>query len=412
MAAWQRERQAGRSRYLYGLRGERSSQSSVALGLLLLLVVGMQQVVQADGDALGSLRYRSALDAGRGEVPQSEDAARKRESERPPLADVGGAEAAGRTSTAPEGGVSRQHGPFRLRHLDTISLAFHQAVLEPAGTLRAGQFRLESFLEYGSSQTASQGRDWRAQHDLETLRWTWSASLGLTDDLELGIHLPFTYASSGFLDEFIDDFHSSTGLEESRRPRDAFTDFAARDGTVFAGTTEDELELADLSLSLKYAFLEDSRDGIGLATRGAIDLPTGDSDRGFGSGGVEASLGLLAEKHVGPCSLYMTVDALFQGTPTMYRRAGVRLEPVVLSGGVAVELRLVDWLVPVVQVHYAQSLFRDGRGERFEHDRIQGSLGFWIPIVDDVDLQLGLVEDLLSAATPDVSFFLGLVYRN
>jgi len=305
--------------------------------------------------------------------------------------------------------VVPRRGPFRMRSLDSLSLLFVHPSMETARTVPAGSLELSSDLLYASQEALSEARGYYSLSDGETMRLELSARWGLTDDLELAVTLPFHRMSTGFLDDFIDDFHDVTGLGPVRESNGLFNDDYLLDGQQYGGLPQDSFDIADLPISLKYAlFREDRDDPASLSVRAAIELPTGDEERGFGSGFVDGAVGIVGERTLGDVTIYASVDGVFQGNPDRFEDVGVEVEPASVVAGAAIEWRLCDWLVPVMQVDWAPRLLRDSGGRRLRRDRFSWTIGAHIVPCESFRLRLALNEDISVASVPDVTFLIGL----
>ncbi len=67
-------------------------------------------------------------------------------------------------------------------------------------------------------------------------------------------------------------------------------------------TTKDESGLGDTSLEVKWRFFE--REGLSLAVKPGINLPTGDEDKGFGAGKVGYHVYAIASKEADPWAFH------------------------------------------------------------------------------------------------------------
>lgn len=125
--------------------------------------------------------------------------------------------------------------------------------------------------------------------DLETTRLTVDLDYGLGSRLEVGITVPVVNAHRGFLDEVINDFHEAFGFPGGGRrgvSNDRFR-YEVVDGIHpplrVAGP---RAGLGDLQVRSRMALLGNGTQ-TGLVAELAVELPTGKTDRGLGSGGVD-----------------------------------------------------------------------------------------------------------------------------
>jgi hypothetical protein len=302
----------------------------------------------------------------------------------------------------------RIFGPLPIRSIDSISLLFHQAPLDTASTVPCGVFQTGFDLQYGSHENGGRANGFVAVHDEEILRWEFWGRFGLTDSLEFGFSIPLHYASSGFLDSFISDFHGVTGLGPTDQRNQLFFDSAEFRGQRFAGLPEDHMSLGDVPMTLKLAVLEDGADPIGFALRAGIELPTGHTEDRFGSGRIDGGLGILAQKTLGDVTLFGSADASFQDNPTLFERAGVEVKPVTANAALGLEWRLLDWLALVSQLNYGEALLKNGGGTLLARERLLLALGAHVAICEDASLRISLVEDLVTGPVADVAFLVGL----
>jgi hypothetical protein len=322
-----------------------------------------------------------------------------------PRGDAGSAGAAG--GAAGPGGA---RGPLPVRFMDSLSLLFYQPVAERAATLPQGAWRFSTVAHYASHAKFSSGPDFSLARDGEILRWELGAAWGIIDRMELQAVLPLHYATSGFLDAFIDDVHSVTRLGPTGLPRNQFADRLAFRGRTFHELEENRLGLGDASLAAKWSLLLEPEAPLGLALRGGLGLPSGSASRSFGSGQVDGGIGLLLEKALGSLHLYASASTSFPQAPRRFREAGVRIEPVVITASASVEWRIFEWLSALGQIDYGQPLLRNADIPQLTSARAMWSLGLKAG-GPRFSVQAAVVEDLVSGAAADVIFLLGLEAR-
>ncbi len=143
------------------------------------------------------------------------------------------------------------------------AFAAHPLVTDDAGTEGRGNFLLELTVEYayddeaGSEETGAEAAV--------------SFAAGLTDSLDVVLGLPYGYSRT----------------EEG--------------GAV----TSEEDGVSDLSVELKWRFYEG--DGLGLALKPGVTLPTGDDEKGLGNGRPSYSIALIASKETGHWAFHVNL---------------------------------------------------------------------------------------------------------
>jgi hypothetical protein len=247
---------------------------------------------------------------------------------------------------------------------------------------------------------------------MEWLRLELRGQYGITEDLEIALTIPFHHTNSGFMDDFVNDFHDLTGLGPSDRPTNNYEDDLSFRGEQILSFPEESLQIADVPVSLKYAWLRDGRDPLGVSFRVGIELPTGDRTDGAGNGAVDGGIGLIVEKSVGDFSFFTSLDAAFQQTPSHFRAAGVDVDPVVPAAALAAEWRALDWLAVVGQLNFAGRLIPGADIPQLQRPRLFWTIGVHAQVSDHVALRIGMVEDAITGSSPDVVFFFGCSVHN
>ena len=162
--------------------------------------------------------------------------------------------------------------------------------------LSAGQASSQVDLEITNEFHLQSKADEEVYFDYERTQLNLSFQYGITDDLSVGVNLPYISNSGGFMDGLIENWHDLFGLQQGGRddsPRDQFI--------ISYQNTEQSLRLdnsdqgiGDISLFLNKRIID--VDQHKLKARASIKLPTGDDDQLFGSGGYGFSMSLNGSK--------------------------------------------------------------------------------------------------------------------
>ncbi len=306
----------------------------------------------------------------------------------------------------------RVFGPLPLRSLAGLALIFHQPVGERATTLEAGRWRFSTHLHYAAIEDEGIVDEVSVMLDGELLRWELQSEFGISDRLQMTFTLPFVHTTGGFLDDIIDDFHSATGLERSGSEfRNAFVQRISRGDEVAYAVDENEFTISDLSIQFKYRVFSEDEAPVAVATRVSIELPTGNSQKSLGSGGVDAGIGVLLEKNWEKFSVFLSGDYLFYQRPNQFKAASLQLEDFVFASTASVEWRPRPWWALNVQVDYLSNAVRSTDVGELEQDQLTASLGLSVALSDHSTLRLAFTEDLTGAATADIAFYLGLIWE-
>lgn len=289
--------------------------------------------------------------------------------------------------------------------------------LPPAATRvqPAGELQVRADAAYSSlwllGQSATTNSSWRM--DGEILRVATSLRAGLGAGLELGLELPVAHTSGGFLDAFLIDYHETLGLPDQARdsnPRNEFEVAARRNGNVAWSVERDSFEWLDVPLWLTWQLREPGDGRPGLAARGGAELPTGDAERGYGSGTVEPGLGLLGELPLGGVDLTAHVQHSWAGTPAPAKRGGLEFADVT-SLGCGCELPLTGSLHALVQVEWETSTLRRLGVPSAAREQFLLWVGGRYELADGLGLEVGFGEDLQGLASPDFTAWLSIVWN-
>jgi hypothetical protein len=317
------------------------------------------------------------------------------------------------TGLAASACVANPHwcGPLPVRNQHPAQLTVMH--LPPAGARVLPGGAVQARLDAAYSSLFLQGtdgtREWRM--DGEYLRAGPSVRVGVGAGVELGAELPFAHTSGGFLDSFIIDYHDAFGLPDQNRDsteRDQFAIDATRDGATMWEVERDGFAVLDVPVHATLQVLE-PRDGrFGAAVRAGVELPTGDDERGYGSGELEPSVGMVTELHAGGVAWYAHAQHTFAGTPAAARRAGLEFADVT-SLGAGAELPLTTDLHALIQVEWETSTLRNFGLDTTDRDQLM----LWVGgryTADALGLEIAFGEDLIGLASPDFTAWLGLAY--
>jgi hypothetical protein len=117
----------------------------------------------------------------------------------------------------------------------------------------------------------------------------------IRDYIEVSLNVPVLSLNNGFLDGFLDTYHTAFGFSDygrSERPLHEFLYEVRRDGkTVIKGKTG--TEFGDVRISVKKPLV--SKDVFHISIRGDLEFPTGDAERGYGNGSMDAGVSVLLD---------------------------------------------------------------------------------------------------------------------
>ncbi|GAB4158317.1 MAG: hypothetical protein Fur0037_25880 [Planctomycetota bacterium] len=249
--------------------------------------------------------------------------------------------------------------------------------------------------------------------DGEYLRSGLMLRAGLGARLELGAELAFAHTSGGFLDDFVIDYHDFFGFPDQDRglaPRNRWRVETWRQGQRAFATSSEALRVLDLPVHLTWNALEPGEGRIGLSLRAGLELPTGNPERGFGDGGLDPALGVLAEWRASPVALTAQAQHAFASTPEPSRRAGLSFADVT-AVETGAEIPLLDGLAAHVQLQWETATLRRLEFSRAAKDHLLLWTGLRCGLAPGWATEFSVGEDLSAFVAPDFSIYWSLVFR-
>lgn len=237
-----------------------------------------------------------------------------------------------------------------------ISHAAHPLITDDTGTQGTKKFSLEINTEIGRS--AGDGVRETTTEVAATL------SAGLAENIDLVVGLPF----------------QTLRVEED-------------------GEVTDEEGIADMSVEVKWRFFE--KDGLTMAFKPGISIPTGSAARGLGNGKVSYAGTFIVTQEVKPFTLHANLGY----TRNEFSDNDGTARKNILSASLAAAAEVANGLQVVTNIG-AESNAEAGNGMW----PIFGLAGIIYGITDNIDVDCGIKAGL-NKAEPDVTVLAGLAIR-
>lgn len=262
-------------------------------------------------------------------------------------------------------------------------------------------------LNYSSTYLAGRSAQWDAHIDLETFLLEFSVSQVLGESTEVSMNIPVVSYNSGFLDGFLEWYHSTFGFSDygrSFRPHNEFLFSVRRGGEAVVEGSPGEIALGDIRLGVKQELFQGP---FAVSLFGHLELPTGNAERGYGSGGYDGGLSLLADADL-PWSLtlYLNAGMVFTGTWKARKDVSLRDYPWAATG---LKWRYSDNLSALVQVVVKASPYDTGIGALDDSSTLL-TLGGRYAVSRKTWVEISLSEDPSISGAPDFMVEMTLKY--
>ncbi len=305
--------------------------------------------------------------------------------------------------------------PLGVAHQSPLRLLFLQLAPEPPTLLPSGGFLLETRLVHTNTSLRELEPDASAAVDLEQFHPSLVVEYGLSPRLQVGAELPFLYSWEGFLDPVIHWVEERTGnlrFVRKIQPRNGFDYVVEKNGKTLMDVKRGDAGIGDLAFKAKGLLLEESTFMPAASIRAAVKFPTGEFDRGLGSGHPDVAVGFILGKRWGPVGVSLVGDWTKPlGNP--FAGTGISVGPWV-TGTVTVDVGITDRLSLFGLLRRVGSPYRSGGLHILTQEIWETAAGFTIVFSRQTQIQIGFVEDLFHSAevSSDITLFVNVfLYR-
>ena len=231
---------------------------------------------------------------------------------------------------------------------------------------------------------------------------------GLGQRFEVGLDLPYVSHRNGKLDNLIEGWHDTFGLDNSERlaPSNHLQLTYRRDGVTHADLRDGGSGLGDVRLTGAYQLMPAGDGGRSLALRSVLKLPTGKEQRLRGSGAADFAMSLEATDR----ATFADYDIEWSGQAGILLLGDGDLLPdqqksTVPFASLGAMWRWSETLDLRLQLAMQGKYFDSGLDEIGGTTATVAAGGvIRLPRLG-VELDIALIEDLISDATPDFGLY-------
>lgn len=248
--------------------------------------------------------------------------------------------------------------------------------------------------------------------DGESLRLTFSGRYGVGRKADLGIDVPFWLAGGGFLDGFIEGYHSTFSFPNGGRefaPRNRLLYRYRKDGVTLLNREQSGQGPGDVSLTGGWQIYAGADPMRHVSVRASLKLPTGDADALRGSGSADLAVWLLGDIGYkfsqGKLTLVGAAGAMGM---TRGRLLPDQQRPCVGFGVLVLGFSPSKWIDLKIQTNAHTSFYSDSDLKQINAPSAQLTMGGALHFSSKTSLDIGVTEDIVVGASPDVVFHLSL----
>jgi hypothetical protein len=249
--------------------------------------------------------------------------------------------------------------------------------------------------------------------DGQSTRISLDARYGISKNFEVGVAIPYITQGGGFTDGFIDWYHNTFGFAEGGRetaPTNRLLYQYQKDRQTRLKVSQSSQGIGDLQIMGGYQLYQSpTKPSRAVSLRASLKLPTGDSRQLHGSGSTDLSLWLTGGENFRPGIGHMS---LFGAGGVMGMTEGDVLKGQqrnwVGFGVLGLGWSPARWIAFKIQANGHTSFYKDSGLEELNAGSVQLTIGGTLSFPENINLDLGVTEDPLNRASPDVVFHLAL----
>ncbi len=248
--------------------------------------------------------------------------------------------------------------------------------------------------------------------DGESCRLTFSGRYGIGRKTDVGFDIPILISGGGFLDSAIESYHSTFGFPNGGRelaPRNRLLYRYQKNGITVLNMEQSGQGIGDVSMNGGWQIYQDADGQRNLALRANVKLPTGATDTLHGSGSADLALWI-----VGNLGHQFSLGqlTLFGGAGAMGMTKGKLLQdqqqPLVGFGSLGLGFSPAHWIELKIQTNAHTAFYSNSDLKEISGASAQLTVGGALHFTPKTSLDIGVTEDIIVGASPDVVLHLSL----
>ncbi|MBO6556562.1 MAG: DUF3187 family protein [Pseudomonadales bacterium] len=312
----------------------------------------------------------------------------------------------------PQSSLADLFEPFSTSNLNPFVQVYGIPATRSAYQAADGQLNWHLQTEIANNFTESREDNEVISIDGETWRTNLSLRYGMTERWEVALDVPYMRHDGGSLDSFIEDWHGWFGLPNGGREDvmdDQLTYLYQLNGITQVDLRDSVSGIGDVSLSVSY--LLGNEEDKSWSVRAGVKLPTGDPNDLTGSDGTDVFMSL----HLSDASFFRHDDWYFHGSiglmvPGDGDIIEGTLEDYVVFGSTTVAWHSWKKVSLKAQLDFHSAMY-DSDLKELDEFAVQLVLGGTVELGEKLLLDISVSEDIVTDASPDVVFQLGLRSR-
>ena len=306
--------------------------------------------------------------------------------------------------------------PFYTQNQNPLISIFGLPSIGQSTVMGQGKSDLRLTLDQASNYTTDGNMRENIVIDGESTSFMLSGRYGIGYQVEVGMEIPFLIVGGGFLDGFIENFHSAFGFPNAGRgyaARNRLLYRYQRDGITMINMERSSQGLGDVRLMCGWQFYESAPNKAQrMSFRASLKLPTGDTGSFHGSGSTDLALWVVGDNDFKMPYGHVT---LFGAAGAMAMTQGKILpdqqQPLVGFGALGIGYSPADWITLKIQTNAHTSFYRDSDLKQIDSASAQLTIGGALVFSAKTSLDIGVTEDIITATSPELVLHLSLCHK-